>query len=178
MFPHFTLQVHHSIGVEPTLLPQLVCVASPCQPHQGRFTAKNFIYVFTLHQTAFQPSKVVRPLCGSGSRNFKNSYRCPKYKHKLPPLPVPALSLLGAGRLITFGAVLTSKLFSYRLAGLLSLILGKVLFNGSTSWSIPSQGFSVCLRLRLRHLAAVQFSFNSSKLVLRDTPCLHHFSTI
>ena len=53
--------------------------------------------------------------------------------HKTPLLPVPALSLLGAGRLIAFGAVLTSKLFSYRLAGLLSLILGKVLFSGSTS---------------------------------------------
>lgn len=130
-FPHFTLQVPHSIGVEPTLLSQLVCVASPCQPHQGRFTTKNFIYVFTLHQTAFQPSKVVRPLCGSGSRNFKNSYRCPNIK--IPLLLAPALSLLGAGRLIAFGAVLTSKLFSYRLAGLLSLILGKVLFNGSTS---------------------------------------------
>ena len=36
-----------------------------------------FLYVFTLHQSAFQPSKVVRPLCGSGSRNFKTSYRCP-----------------------------------------------------------------------------------------------------
>lgn len=89
---------------------ELVCVAAPCQPHQGRFTAKNFIYVFTLHQTAFQPSKAVRPLCGSGSRNFINSYRCLIYI--TPLLPVPALSLLGAGRLITFGAVLTSKLFS------------------------------------------------------------------
>ena len=49
----------------------MVCVATPCQPHQGRFTAKNFIYVFTLHQTAFQPSKAVRPLCGSSSRTLK-----------------------------------------------------------------------------------------------------------
>ena len=56
---------------------KLVCVATPCQPHQGRFTAKIVFYVFTLHQTAFQPSKVVRPLCGSSSRNFKNPYRCP-----------------------------------------------------------------------------------------------------
>ena len=62
-----------------------------------------FVYVFTLHQTAFQPSKVVRPLCGSGSRNFKTSHRCPII-NKFPPLPVPALSLLDAGRLIAFGA--------------------------------------------------------------------------
>ena len=40
--------------------------------------------MFTLHQTAFQPSKVVRPLCGSGSRNFKNSYRCPIYNNSHP----------------------------------------------------------------------------------------------
>jgi hypothetical protein len=34
----------------------LVCIAAPSQPHQGRFTSKTFIYVFTLHQPTLKPN--------------------------------------------------------------------------------------------------------------------------
>jgi hypothetical protein len=61
----------------PPRLQRLVCGATPCHPLQGRFTTKNFVYVFTLRQTVFQPNVVVRPSYSSGSRNFKTSYRCP-----------------------------------------------------------------------------------------------------
>lgn len=60
-------------------------------------------YISTLHQPTLQPSAAARPTCGSGSRNCKTSHRC-LIINTFPPLPVPALSLLGAGRLIAFGA--------------------------------------------------------------------------
>ena len=53
-----------------------------------------------------------------GSKTFVRQWLRKLYKllsvsyYKIPLLLAPALSLLGAGRLITFGAVLTNKLFS------------------------------------------------------------------
>ena len=40
---------------------ELVCVATLYYPLQGRFLSL-FIYVFTLHQSALQPSVAVRPI--------------------------------------------------------------------------------------------------------------------
>lgn len=35
---------------------KLVCVAAPCQPHQGRFATKISAYVYTLHQPTLKPN--------------------------------------------------------------------------------------------------------------------------
>ena len=73
---------------------------------------------------------------------------------------MPALSLLGAGRLITFGAdqPMRINLEAHRP---LSLILGVGTFIAIPGSYFDPNGFSVCLfLLRLKHLAAVQFSFS------------------
>jgi hypothetical protein len=72
---------------------------------------------------------------------------------------MPALSLLGAGHLI-FSAP-TDQQALFRLAGLLSLIFGWRIFVATLKLTHFTQGtFKVCLTSRLRHLAAVQFSFS------------------
>ena len=93
----YSLDIHTSWSALPLLRPLLVST-SP-RP----FCLGLFIYVFTLHQPTLQPSAAARPTCGSGSRICKTSYRCPLYV-TFPLLLEPALSLLGAGHLITFSA--------------------------------------------------------------------------
>ena len=154
---------------------ELVCVATPCQPHQGRFTAKNFIYVFILHQTAFQPSKVVRPLCGSGSRNFINSYRCPIYNNS-HPYRCQLFRYWARATLVL--SVSTNQHAYHQGAQAAFSDFREGAVNGSTSWLFQPKALQYALSFRDLSIAAVQFSFNSSKLVLRDAPRLHHFSTI
>ena len=116
-------------------------------------------YIFTLHQTVFQPNVAVRPSYSSGSRNCKTSHRC-LIINTFPPLPVPALSLLGAGRLIAFGADWSARSITWR-ADLLSLIFGWRIFVAILKLTHFTQGtFKVYLTSRLGHLAAVQFSFS------------------
>ena len=72
---------------------------------------------------------------------------------------MPALSLRGTGRLITFGADWPAS--SFRLAGLLSLVSGWRIFEAILKLTHFTLGtFKVCLTSRLGHLAAVQFSFS------------------
>ena len=84
---------------------KLVCVAAPCQPHQGRFATKGInlhIYPSPVRISTERGSKTNRAEVVPDS--VKLHYRCHFIYVTFPLLLVPALSLLGAGHLITFGA--------------------------------------------------------------------------
>ena len=83
---------------------KLVCVAAPCQPHQGRFATKGInlhIYPSPVRISTERGSKTNR--AEVVHQNFISHYRCHLIYVAFPLLPVPALSLLGADHLIAFG---------------------------------------------------------------------------
>lgn len=146
------------MGIEPTSLLKLVCGATPCHPRQGRFATKDF----NLH---IYPSPDCIPTeCGSKTiiqQWLQKLYKLLSVSYTINSILTDARSLVtGHGSPYIFGADWPARSITWR-TGLLSLIFGWRIFVAILKLTHFAQGTSkVCPTSRLKHLAAVQFSFN------------------